>query len=127
MSPLHQIIILKFNTFQIVSLDGFIQKIQSIINTIEETPRAPTLRFELSQDAAVHNMNLLQYHGNDLQNYILANRGTFISFGSEFRKPSVLEPLLLHHPNWPRFQLLLEQGSQWPLEELQNEDRLAKK
>jgi hypothetical protein len=71
-------------------------------------------------------MNLLQRHGNSIQTYLKQNSDTFISFGSEFRHPDLLEPLLLHHPNWRRFHDLLSKGSNWALEPLANEDRLAK-
>ncbi len=90
------------------------------------TPKSPDLRFKLSQEAAIHNMKLLQQHDTDLQNYLLKNGGTFIGFGSEFRCSTLLEPLLLHHPNWWRLKQLLEQGSNWQLDELSHDDRLAK-
>lgn len=52
--------------------------------------------------------------------------GTFINYGSKFRPPSVLEPLLLHHPNWPKCEELLRKGSRWPLHELPDSDCAAK-
>jgi hypothetical protein len=52
--------------------------------------------------------------------------GTFISFGSEFCQSEVLEPLLLHPPDWRWFPDLLLKGSSWSLEELSKEDWLAK-
>jgi hypothetical protein len=77
-------------------------------------------------EATIHNMNLLQHHENSIQKYLTQNSNTFISFGSEFRHPDLLEPLLLHRPNWRRFRDLLSKGSNWALEPLANEDRLAK-
>jgi hypothetical protein len=71
-------------------------------------------------------MKQLQDHNNSIQNYITHNSETFINFGSEFRKPEVLEPLLLHHPNWRRCRDLLLKGSNWELDPLSNEDRIAK-
>jgi hypothetical protein len=71
-------------------------------------------------------MKLLQLHNNSIQNYILQNNETFTSFGSEFRSPDLLEPLLMHHPNWHRFRLLLLEGSHWALAPLPNENRLEK-
>ncbi len=71
-------------------------------------------------------MHLLQSHNNSLQSYLLKSNGTFISFGSEFCKPEVLEPLLLHHPSWRRFRDLLTKGSNWALKNLSQEDRLQK-
>jgi hypothetical protein len=47
--------------------DWLITTIKSIINSTKNTPRAPKLRFELSNEAAIHNMRLLQQYDNDLQ------------------------------------------------------------
>jgi hypothetical protein len=109
-----------------VTPDWFLKTLETILSTETPIPNTPTLKFELSLEAADHNMNLLQNHGNSIQNYIINNTGTFMSFGSEFRKPEVLEPLLLHHPNWRRCRDLLLRGSGWELYPLTNEDRLAK-
>jgi hypothetical protein len=88
-----------------------IEEIKKNINTTENTPRSPELRFDLSNEAAVHNMRILQRYDNDLQRYLLDNHDTFIGFGSEFRRICIIEPLLLHHPNWRKFKMLLEKGS----------------
>ncbi len=100
--------------------------IQNIISTISPTPKAPSLKFELTSEVATHNMSLLQRHKNSIQTYIKQNSNTFTSFGSEFCHPDLLEPLLLHHPNWRRFRDLLSKGSNWALDPIVNEDRLAK-
>jgi hypothetical protein len=71
-------------------------------------------------------MRLLQHSDNDLQRYLLDNHDTFIGFGSEFRHPRILEPLLLHHPDWGKFKILLERGSNWIMDEITEKDRLAK-
>jgi len=106
--------------------EDFITMLTSILKSEQSTPRAPSLRWDLSHEAALHNMTLIQEHGNNIQNYLEKNEDTFISFGSEFRPPDTLEPLLCRHPNWQRFKLLLQKGSSWPLEDLPESDRLAK-
>jgi hypothetical protein len=103
-----------------------IREIKRIINTNEKTPKNPELRFDLSDEAATHNMKLLQKYDNDLQRYLMDNHETFIGFGSEFRRTSILEPLLLHHPNWRKFKTLLEKGSDWEMDKISETDRLAK-
>ena len=45
--------------------------------------------------------------------------------GSEFRQTSVLEPLLVLHPNWTHLKSILENGSDWHLEELEEEKRMS--
>jgi len=47
-------------------------------------------------------------------------------FGSEFRNPDTLHPLLCHHPNWPKLHKILEEGSNWPLLPISKSDRQAK-
>jgi hypothetical protein len=71
-------------------------------------------------------MEQFQKHGNSIKTYIASITGTFINYGSEFRPPSQLEPLLLHHPNWPKCKDLLSKGSKWQLHELSEPDRIAK-
>jgi hypothetical protein len=80
----------------------------------------------LSQKAAIHNKEILQKYGNSINDYLQSQQGTFIAFGSEFRPTWVLEPLLCHHPNWPKLKKILEEGSNWPLSPITKEDRLAK-
>jgi hypothetical protein len=46
-----------------------------------------------------------------------------LGYGSKFREPSTLEPLFKKHPFWSRLKLILEQGSDWQLEELEEEKR----
>jgi hypothetical protein len=77
-------------------------------------------------EAALHNMQKLQRRGNSIADLINSVSGTFINYGSEFRPIPVLEPLLLHHPNWPKCQNLLCKGSLWPLHDISNADRVAK-
>jgi hypothetical protein len=58
------------------------------------TPKCPTLRFELSHEAALHNKKLLQAHNNSLHEYLLSQKGTFLYFGSEFRPVEVIDDIL---------------------------------
>ena len=89
---------------------------------------APGLKFELSQEAALHNMRLrlLESYNNDIHQYLQRNVGAFINFGSEFRDPVKLEPLLMHHPNWLRFRSLLVKGSNWELKPISRQVCIAK-
>jgi hypothetical protein len=80
----------------------------------------------LSSAVAEHNKSILQAHGNNLQNYLLTQKGTHIYFGSEFRDPDVLHSLFCHHPNWPKLKKILEEGSNWPLRPISQHDRLCK-
>jgi hypothetical protein len=91
-----------------------------------DTPIHPPLKFELSEEVAVHNMNLLMLHGDSIQNLISAHPGSVFSPGLEFRPIHVLQPLLLHHCNWPQISTILSSGSYWPLLPIEDTHRKAK-
>jgi hypothetical protein len=69
---------------------------------------------------------LLVASGNSIQKFIELNPGVIISPGSEFRPTHILEPLFLHHHNWPLIRRILTSGSLWPLDPISKEDRIAK-
>jgi hypothetical protein len=112
--------------FHIISLhtlnapDWFIPTITTIVNSHIYAPKHPMLKFSLSEDAAIYNMKILQRHGDSIQDFIASSPGTFISPGSKFRPVHLLEPLFMHHHNWPKIKQILTQGSNWPLHPLTN-------
>jgi hypothetical protein len=106
--------------------EWLIPTIKNIINTHIPVPKASSFKFSLTNEAAVHNMNLLKSHGDCLQQFITASPGTLISPGSEFRPPHILEPLFIHHHNWPKINKILSNGSDWPLLPLNDKERIAK-
>ena len=88
----------------------FLKTIQNIISTPIPTPLQVSLRFDLSDEAAIHNLAVLRRHSNDINAYINANKYSFLGYGSEFRPIHIIEPLLLHHRSWPSFSNQLKQG-----------------
>ncbi len=48
-----------------------------------------------------------------------------LGYGSEFRKSTTLASLLHLHPNWTCLNLLLNEGSSWPLDAISNLDQQA--
>ncbi len=52
-----------------------------------------------------------------------AQHNSPLGYRSEFRMAATLAPLLGLHPTWDRFKILLKEGSDWPLEELDKEKR----
>jgi hypothetical protein len=104
----------------------FLPTIHELLNIKLDTPVHPPLIFKLSQDAAIHNMNVLRAHGDSIQNLIKACQESFISPGSEFRPVALLEKLFMHHHNWPMIQASMTRGSTWPLTPSTKEDRVAK-
>jgi hypothetical protein len=83
---------------------------------------APTMKskqtlftFELTEEAAHRNLCILKRFNQNLQDAIDAQPDSPVSYGSEFRPVTLLQPLFEFHPNWTRFRHLLLNGSQWPL------------
>ena len=103
----------------------FMDTIQKVIQTPVATPKLPSLRFELTQEAAQYNMSLVQAHNSSIHEYLWSQKDTYIYFGSEFRVLMVLENLLGHHPNWRKVKQILLNGSDWPLTPISESDRLA--
>jgi hypothetical protein len=79
--------------------------------------------FELSNEAAQKNFCIMKKFRFSLRDAISSNPNSSISYGSEFRDPSELAPLLQHHPCWPSFKRLLAEGSNWPLSEISDLQR----
>ena len=106
--------------------DEFINLIRAIIDpsNIEFIRTDPPLfKFEWSTDAARHNMEVLSEFNFDFQAALQAQIHTPVGLGSEFRRPSVLEPLLIRHPLWPKLKGLLLHGAQIPRQPISADDR----
>jgi hypothetical protein len=102
----------------------FVQLLESLC--ITECP-APTLHpfiFDCTTTACEHNQAILTAYQHNLGNVIKDFPGSSISYGSEFRPLNQLEPLLLHHPSWPKLKDLFTHGSRYPVQHRNPEDRL---
>lgn len=84
----------------------------------------PEFKFELTMAAAKKNYLTLGKYNFDLAAAIAANKTSPMGYGSEFRKPDVLRPLLSMHPLWPKLEDILTNGAQYPLEPLEEELRV---
>lgn len=79
--------------------------------------------FENSRDAALHNAIVLENFNYNLHDAILAQPNSQVSYGSEFRDPSILEELLQHHPHWEKLKNILLHGATFPLRSISPMDR----
>jgi hypothetical protein len=70
-----------------------------IINTKCAKLRRPEFSFKLTKEAARQNFLVFKKYNLDLEAALNAMQDTPLGYGSEFRKPSVLEPLFSKHPN----------------------------
>jgi hypothetical protein len=102
--------------------DNLISTIRNVIDIPCPTPAAPKFIFELSDDAAAHNLDVLLKHKLSLGKALNANKGSPLGYGSKFRHPDELQKFFGLHPLWPRMEAILTRGSRWPLEELCKKD-----
>ncbi len=98
--------------------------INSIIIVPCATPTHPLFKFNLNLEAAHKNYFVMRKFNNNFEQALKAQQDSPLGYGSKFRKPSTLEPLLSCHPNWKHFKKLLKNGSEWPLDRLDESTRL---
>ena len=99
--------------------------IESILASESPCPDAPDFCFEMTLEAAEKNFLVLKRHGFNLSKAIEAQSNTPVGYGSKFRKPLILSPLLGNHPLWPMMESILENGAQWPTDPILEEERIA--
>lgn len=104
----------------------------NLISTITATARLPSRQlgphpftFELTLEAAHKHFCILRRLGSLETALQQGDKDTVLTYGSEFRPTSQLEPILYLHPNWTAFKQLLERGSDWPIDDITEEERRA--
>ena len=117
------------NQNKTISDHDFIHIIRNIIEEPEEQTckSPPHFRFEMTSEAAKHNTRTLESFQFDLEAAIAAQQDSPVSFGSEFRHWSKLEPLLKRHPLWTQIKEILSNGATFPLQPITNEERATDK
>ena len=96
------------------------------------TPLPPiqptTFIFQPTIHAVEQNMRIIRYHGS-LEAAIAAQHNSLITYGSEFRPTSILQPLMHRHPIWEKTSHILNNGTTFPLtqidDKLRHKDLLA--
>ena len=100
-----------------------IRLLHSIMNQPIVKLKDPPLRFDLSIEAAIHNKKVLESVNNSVDRLIHTCSPSILNYGSEFKSVSILQPLLHRHRNWENFKKILEDGSTFPLEPIDEETR----
>jgi len=102
---------------------GFYSTVEKIAHSPVPAPSSSSLKFEFTVDAAVHNSSLLEQAGYDLGKIIDQCPGSTISYGSELRPITQLEPLLHHHPTFQHFKSSHLNGIDYPIDEIDDAER----
>jgi hypothetical protein len=97
--------------------------IKNSINKLCNTPTLPEFSFELNGKAALQNLAILSKYEFDLHKALDANKNSPLNPGSEFRAPDNLSKAFSLHPLWQRMNLVLADGSKWPLVHISEDAR----
>jgi hypothetical protein len=100
---------------------------EAIKRALEWTPEPrtkPAFSFEMTDEAAEKNFELLKEHDFDLNKLLLRDPRSPLRPGSEFKPIQVLEPLFKGHPFWPCVNRSLLVGAKMPLEKLAEKSRV---
>jgi len=81
-------------------------------------------RYKLTDNAVRHKSEVLRRHGYDLTRLVAAHPNTKISYGSEFRHPSILHPILKSHQHWNYIKSSLLSGVKTKFKKLKNKEQL---
>jgi hypothetical protein len=85
----------------------------------------PLFASEFSLEAANKNFILLtRKFGGDLSKALLAQSDSPLGYGSEFKPIETLELIFRNHPSWSQMKQVLTNGSKWPLQPLDKDDRI---
>ncbi len=109
--------------FQPAPKSEFVCLIESLCITECLEPKLHPFIFTSTVTASEHNKTILTSYQNNLGNAIADFLASSISYGSEFRPIHQLEPILQHHPSWPKLTDLLTNGSRYQVRNCEPNDR----
>ena len=98
--------------------------IKDIIETDLPKTKKSKFKFDMSQDSANWSWEVLRKADFSLEKALNEEQHSQLGYGSEFRPVKILEPLLYCHPLWPRLVDQFKNGVSYPLEDLDDEERL---
>jgi hypothetical protein len=102
------------------------EAIEEVMNSTAPIPKAPPVKFDLSEESIQHNTELLKGCELDMQELLVKHQDTTLGFGSEFRPIEQMEKILGRHPNFSFFSEVLTNGMDYHFtEELSEEQRKA--
>ena len=82
-------------------------------------------KFHRSIEAATYNTNMMKSVDFNMNTATQHPTNTALTYGSEFRPTSLIEPLLSLHPDWHKIKDTIENGVTYPLTPITEDDRLS--
>ena len=105
---------------------NMLETIEVIVKLSSRCPKLPLFKFEMNREAAESNFHVLRKFNFNLEKALVAQAGSPVGYGSEFRKGELLLPLLKNHPLWNQMkEMVLAHGLQRPTKPITEEDRAA--
>jgi hypothetical protein len=98
--------------------DALRDAVSLVANWQQPDPEHCKFKFDISPEAAEHNLGIIRGHQYDLDAALKAEGGTALRYGSEFKPPSILGLLLENHPLWDSISSSLSNGIKYPLEQI---------
>ena len=80
-------------------------------------------KFVNDWESAKFNERWLKHYRWDLEVALDRQKGTMVHPGSEYREVNIVEELWRRHELWPKMRRILEEGVDYPLEEISEEER----
>jgi hypothetical protein len=103
----------------------FLSELQKIASTTVPALNKATIRFKVSAKAAEYNADLLRAVSYNIPDLLESQRGSTVSFGSEFHPVEQLRGLLSKHPGFEELAKVLTYGMDYRYrEELTDDERL---
>jgi hypothetical protein len=81
--------------------------------------------FRRTKEAAINNTERLRKNNFNMDAATQNPTNTILSYGTEFREPPTLAPLLHRHPQWPNMRDIMTKGVEYPLRPIPESDRLS--
>ena len=101
---------------------NFLEIISNLTQETYQTPSKPKFHFTRTMEAAKHNWEIITQYRH-LGEALDSQQNSILRYGSEFRPVQSLQPLLEHHPLWPRLKISLSSGVQFPLYDTTSEEK----
>jgi hypothetical protein len=88
----------------------FLDRLRTVTSAPAPTPASPSVKFDTSSHAMKHNSRLLKESDYNLEKLFLANSGTTLDYGSEFRPINQLRQVMGGHPQFEELVTVLTHG-----------------
>ena len=102
---------------------NLVEIVKFILDQPEEEMRKPEFDFHYTQDSAIHNWKVIEKYNKNFVNALESQHKTQLSYGSEFRPTNLLRLIFGRHPLWSNLKEQLENGINYPIDELDFESR----